>query len=246
MDELSVETVAGVMTITLNRPQRKNAFTLEMVDAWAAALRAARADSEIRVVVVTGSGDSFCAGIDLTVLAELDPTGLARMQVLTERIHAVSRALRDLDKPVLAALNGPAVGAGLDMALHCDLRFAARSARVSAGYVRAGLVPGNGSCYLLPRLVGLPLALELLFSGRFVGAEEAERIGLVNRVCDDEALQSEAMAFAQEIAAQPPLVVSMTKRLVYESLETTLGTSLQLAAAYMGVLHTAKPAGGNA
>jgi enoyl-CoA hydratase/carnithine racemase len=150
-----------------------------------------------------------------------------------------------LDKPVLAAINGPAVGAGLDMALMCDMRFAARSARVSAGYVRVGLVPGNGGAYLLPRLIGLPRALELLLSGRFVDADEAARVGLVNRVCDDKTLVAEATAFAQEIAGWSPVAVSMTKRLVYESTTTTFETSLQLAAAYMGIVQPATTANPN-
>ena len=239
MEEILIETAAGVMTITLNRPERKNAFTLEMIDAWADALRNAQGDSDVRAVIVTGTGDSFCAGIDLSVLKEIDPSPLARMEVLTERIHAVSRALRDLDKPVLAAINGAAVGAGLDMALMCDIRFAARSARMSEGYVKAGLVPGNGGCYLLPRLIGLPRALEMLLSGRFMEAEEAVRVGLVNRVCEDPALLDESLAFAQELATWSPLVVTTTKRLVYESLQTTLDTSLRLGATYMGILQSA-------
>lgn len=239
MEEILIETAAGVMTITLNRPERKNAFTLEMIDAWADALRNAQADPDVRAVIVTGTGDSFCAGIDLSVLKEIDPSPLARMEVLTERIHAVSRALRDLDKPVLAAINGAAVGAGLDMALMCDIRFAARSARMSEGYVKAGLVPGNGGCYLLPRLIGLPRALEMLLSGRFMEAEEAVRVGLVNRVCEDPALLDESLAFAQELATWSPLVVTTTKRLVYESLQTTLDTSLRLGATYMGILQSA-------
>lgn len=239
VEEILIETAAGVMTITLNRPERKNAFTLEMIDAWADALRNAQADPDVRAVIVTGTGDSFCAGIDLSVLKEIDPSPLARMEVLTERIHAVSRALRDLDKPVLAAINGAAVGAGLDMALMCDIRFAARSARMSEGYVKAGLVPGNGGCYLLPRLIGLPRALEMLLSGRFMEAEEAVRVGLVNRVCEDPALLDESLAFAQELATWSPLVVTTTKRLVYESLQTTLDTSLRLGATYMGILQSA-------
>jgi enoyl-CoA hydratase/carnithine racemase len=245
MDDLLSETVGGVMTITLNRPNRRNAFTLEMVDAWADALTAARNSPEVRAVMVTGAGDAFCAGIDLSVMQDVDPAPIARAKVLTDRIHAVSRALRSLDKPVLAAINGPAVGAGLDMALMCDMRFAARSARVSAGYVRVGLVPGNGGAYLLPRLIGLPRALELLLSGRFVDADEAARVGLVNRVCDDTTLVAEATAFAQEIAGWSPVAVSMTKRLVYESTTTTFETSLQLAAAYMGIVQPATTANPN-
>src|SRR5690242_18674455 len=120
----------GIATITLDRPERKNAFTLLTIDAWVAALNEAAADDGVRVVVVRATGAAFCAGIDLSALAAIEPTPIARKEVLSKRIHRVALALDDLDKPTIAAINGPAVGAGLDMALLCDMRIAARSARL--------------------------------------------------------------------------------------------------------------------
>src|SRR5581483_5158011 len=146
-----------------------------MIDAWAAALAGARTDGDVRVVVLTGAGDGFCSGVDLGRYdpGSAEPTPLERKRTLTDRIHRVAYALEDLDKPVIAAVNGVAVGAGMDMALMCDIRLAARSARFSEGYIRVGLVPGDGGCYYLPRLVGTAKALELLLTGDFVDGEEA-------------------------------------------------------------------------
>ena len=159
-----------------------------MIDDWAAALDRAQNDRGVRCVLLTGAGEHFCAGVDLDELAAVEPTPLARKRLFTEHIHRVMFAVERLDRPYVAAMRGYAVGAGLDMALMCDLRFAGRSARLCEGYVRVGLVPGDGGCYLLPRLVGLAKALELMFTGDIVDADEAHRIGLVNRVYDDDEL----------------------------------------------------------
>jgi enoyl-CoA hydratase/carnithine racemase len=226
----------GVATIRLNRPHRKNAFTMDMIDRWAAHLVEARTDDRVQVVVVTGAGDGFCSGADLERLEGEEPTPFERKRQLMDRIHRVALALEDLDKPVIAAVNGVAVGAGMDMALMCDLRFAARSARFSEGYIRVGLVPGDGGCYYLPRLVGTAKALELLLSGDFVGAEEAERLGIVNRVYDDDRLMDETYAFARRLAGGPPIAVRMIKRAVYQSARCDLRTALDLISSHMGVV----------
>lgn len=228
----------GIATITLNRPKIKNAFTLGMIDDWAAALRTAAADSEVRVVVVTGAGDAFCSGIELDVLSSVEPTPLARKRMLTDGVHQVARAVADLDKPLIAAVNGVAVGAGLDMALMCDLRFAARSARMSEGYIRVGLVPGDGGCYFLPRLVGPAKALELLLSGEMIDGTEAERIGMVNRVYDDAELMPATYAFAARLAALSPVAISMIKRTVYQSATMDLRASLDLVSSHMAILQS--------
>jgi enoyl-CoA hydratase/carnithine racemase len=228
----------GVATIRLNRPERKNAFTMPMIEEWAGHLAAARTDPTVRAVVLTGAGDAFCSGVDLGSLSGGERTPLQRKQTLTDHIHRIAYALEDLDKPVIAALNGVAVGAGLDMALMCDMRFAARSARFSEGYIRVGLLPGDGGCYYLPRLVGTAKALELLLTGDFVDGEEAERIGMVNRVCDDERLMDETYAFAERLAAMPPVAVGMIKRAVYQSRTTDLRTSLDLISSHMAVFQS--------
>ncbi|MEN3273066.1 MAG: hypothetical protein V7636_1827 [Actinomycetota bacterium] len=145
MADLEYALSEGVATLRLNRPERKNAFTLEMVDRWAELLVQAKRDPDVRVLVLTGTGDAFCSGVDLEHRNDGMPaTALARKQVLSERVHRIPLAMEDLDKPVIAAINGTAVGAGLDMALMCDIRIMARSARLAEGYIRVGLVPGDG------------------------------------------------------------------------------------------------------
>lgn len=229
-----------VATLQLNRPQHKNSFTLEMIDEWAQRLEEAAADPEVCVIVVTGSEDSFCAGVDLEVMHELQQrrSALEWKSVLWDRVHKIAFALERIDKPVIAAVNGVAVGAGMDMALMCDMRLMARGARLSEGYVRVGAVPGDGACYYLPRLVGRAKALELLLTGDFVDAEEALRIGLVNRLCDDAELAAQAQVFAERIAANSPIAVRTIKRAVDQSLRSDLRTSLDLISSHMGVVLT--------
>jgi enoyl-CoA hydratase/carnithine racemase len=228
----------GIATVELSRPQRKNSFTLEMVDQWAAALEEAGRDPAVRAVIVTGRGDAFCAGVDLNDLAAVEDTPLSHKQMLTHHVHAVSRALARIDKPVVAAVNGVAVGAGMDMALMCDLRFAARSARFSEGYVRLGLVPGDGGCYLLPRLVGTAKALELLWSGEFVDADEALRIGIVNRVYDDGELIERTRAYLGEVLRAPSLPLGIIKRVTYQSATMDLATSLDVISSHMAIVQS--------
>lgn len=182
MPDLEYEVTDQVATIRLNRPAQRNAFTLPMVDEWAERLAEAQRDHRVHVIVVTGTGEGFCSGIDLSWLDDTEQSPLERKQTLTDHIHRVPLALETIDKPVIAAVNGAAVGAGLDMALMCDLRLASTTARMAMSYVKVGLVPGDGGCWLLPRLIGLPRALELLWTGDTITAEHAERLGMVNSV----------------------------------------------------------------
>jgi enoyl-CoA hydratase/carnithine racemase len=237
MADLEYTVDAGIATILLNRPARKNAFTLAMVDEWARALRTAREDPEVRVVLVTGAGDAFCSGADLSTF-DGEPTTLFRKTMLTEHVHRVAHALEDLDKPVIAAVNGVAVGAGMDMALMCDIRLAAESARFSEGYVRIGLVPGDGGCYFLPRIVGMAKALELLWTGEFFDAREAHRLGVVNHVYSDEEFPAAALAFARKIADGPPIAISMIKRAAYQAAHSDLRTALDLISSHMAVVQS--------
>lgn len=229
----------GVGTIRLNRPHVRNAFTFAMVHEWATMLREAKADGDVRVVVLTATGSkAFCSGIDLGSISNANAslTPLERKSHLHDEIHKVAYALEDLDKPVIASINGAAVGAGLDMALMCDMRIAARSARLSEGYVKVGLTPGDGGAYYLPRLVGTAKALELLLTGDFVTAEEALRIGLVNRVVDDSELAAATKAFAEQIAAAPPVTARLIKRATYQSARSDLRTSLDLISSHFAVV----------
>lgn len=238
MADLEYAVQDGIGTILLNRPHVKNAFTLDMIDRWEEALRSARTDPSVRVVVVTGAGDAFCSGIDLNAFdAEADgPLGVKTL--LTDRIHRVAHAVEDLDKPLIAAVNGIAVGAGMDMALMCDVRLLARSARLSEGYIRIGLVPGDGGCYYLPRLVGMAKALELLWTGDFVDADEAQRIGIATHVHADEDFADAWWNYARKLAEQPPINVQMIKRAAYQSARSDVRTALDLISSHMAVVHS--------
>ncbi len=143
-----------VATITLNRPERKNAFTTAMVDAWADALVAASGDEQVRAVVVTGADGAFCSGVDLAEFKGAVRAPAEEKRFLTDHVHRVARAVEALDKPLIAAVDGAAVGAGMDMALMCDYRVGSRTARLAEAYIRIGLVPGDGGAWLLPRIVG--------------------------------------------------------------------------------------------
>ncbi len=239
MSDLEWSVADGVATIRLNRPERRNAFTLDMVREWAEHLRLARTDPDVRVVVLTGTGNkAFCSGVDLSSISNANPhlTPLERKSQLHEEIHRVALELEALDKPVIASINGAAVGAGLDMALMCDLRVAARSAKLSEGYVKVGLTPGDGGAYYLPRLVGTSKALELLLTGDFIDADEALRIGLVNRVVDDADLADATRALAEQIAAGPPVTIRMIKRATYQSANIDLRTALDLISSHFAVV----------
>ena len=244
MHELSYTVHNGVATIQLNRAQHKNSFTLEMIDAWAGYLVEAGRDPGVRAIVTTGSGDSFCAGVDLNVMTELQAqkSALAWKRVLWDRVHQIAFTLERLDKPVIAAVNGVAVGAGMDMALMCDMRFMAQSATLSEGYVRVGAVPGDGGCYYLPRLVGRAKALELLLTGDFIDSAEALRIGLVNRVCPDGELLAQTQAFAEKLGANSPIAMRTIKRAVDQSANVDLRTALDLISSHMGVVLTTEDA----
>jgi enoyl-CoA hydratase/carnithine racemase len=236
MADLEYTVADGIGTILLNRPHRKNAFTIEMIDQWARILVEARTDPDVRVIVLTGAGDAFCSGVDLSSMDGERPSPLQRKEHLTDHIHRVPYALEDLDKPVIAAINGVAVGAGMDMALMCDMRIIARSARLSEGYIRVGLVPGDGGCYYLPRLVGQAKALELLLTGDFIGAEEAARIGIANHVVDDDELPAATTRLARKLADAPPVAVRTIKRAVYQSARADLRTALDLISSHMSVV----------
>ncbi|WP_020108104.1 enoyl-CoA hydratase/isomerase family protein [Nocardia sp. 348MFTsu5.1] len=240
MADLEYTAENGVGTILLNRPQAKNAFTFDMIEAWADALRSARTDPDVRVVVLTGSGNAFCSGIDLSVLEAVGDEPFALKSMLTDRIHEVARAVDALSKPIIAAVNGVAVGAGMDMALMCDIRVLTQSARMSEGYIRVGLVPGDGGCYYLPRLVGMSKALELLWTGDFVDAEEASRIGLATKVFADSEFDEGYQAFARKLAEQPPINVAMIKRAAQQSVHTDLRTALDLISSHLAVVHGTK------
>lgn len=240
-EEILFKREDGVGTILLNRPEKKNAFTLNMITLWVKTLEEWRTDPEVKVIILTGAGDAFCSGADLTAAADREKQGpVEHKNVLWELIHRIPLSLEDMDKPVIAALNGVAVGAGLDMALMCDLRFAADTARLSEGYIKAGLVPGDGGCYYLPRLVGVAKALELFWTGDFIEAQEALRIGMVNRVYPANKLMEETYDFSRKLAQGPSLIIQTLKRATYQSSRVDLRTALDLISSHMAVIRSSK------
>jgi enoyl-CoA hydratase/carnithine racemase len=236
-DGLKVGVSDGIGRIVLDRPERMNAFTLEMIDAWAAALRDWRTDDAVKVVVVSATGDAFCSGGDIVEMGDrLAQTPVQRKDELFERVQRIALALEDLDKPVIAVVNGAATGAGMDLALMCDIRYAAASARFAETYVRIGLVPGAGGAHYLPRLVGVSKALELFLTGEFIDAQEALRIGIVNKVFPDDRLAEEVEKVARRMARTPPLTLRLLKRAITQGLRNDLRTNLDLISSHYALV----------
>jgi 2-(1,2-epoxy-1,2-dihydrophenyl)acetyl-CoA isomerase len=222
--EVELSRTGGVLTITLNRPDVLNALNRAVHEQLAAALREARVP-EVRAVVLTGAGRGFCVGQDLTEFRE-NASGDIADRLRTGYIPNVL-ALRALEKPVLAVVNGPAAGAGLSLACACDLRIAADSAAFVPAFIGIGLVPDSGATYFVPRLVGAARAFEWLTSNRKLTAAEAHAWGLVSEVVEDDALAARAAELAAGLAAAPTKAVAMTKRLVDRAAAATLEEQLE-------------------
>jgi enoyl-CoA hydratase/carnithine racemase len=186
---------SGVRTLTLSNPERRNAWNMDMEEEYFSLLDEADADPDVRVIIVTGAGTSFCPGLDTSALAAAAEAG--KLNLLKRRPQTYALRVR---KPMIAAINGACAGIGLMQALACDVRFAARGARFSTAYARRGLPAEYGSSWLLPRLIGVENALDLLLSGRVFSAEEAKELGLVSRLSDPETLLSEAGSYARDLA----------------------------------------------
>jgi 2-(1,2-epoxy-1,2-dihydrophenyl)acetyl-CoA isomerase len=218
----------GVATLTLNRPEKLNALNDALAEEIQAAVREADADDGVRVIVLIGAGKGFCSGLDLT-----GPRGNGREPSRKERLDDfgwVGRApllLTQIDKPVIAALNGPAAGAGLSLALAADIRLIAAGTRLTTGYIRRGLSPDGGMTFLLPRMIGAARAAELILTSRWIDAEECERIGLVARVLPVEGFAEAVASYAAELAAGPPISMTYAKRLLVQSMTADLPTILR-------------------
>ncbi len=201
----------GVVVLTLNLPERRNAMTEELTAAWAQAVPALAGDDTVRCVVVTGAGTAFCAGGDLSWI---EGSGGLTVDDLRTRMLPFYRtwlAIRGLEVPTIAAVNGPAVGAGLAVALACDLRYATPQAKLSAPFTALGMHPGMASTWLLPEVAGLPVARELLLTGRVLTGAEAVGAGLVNRTFPAESLRAEVLSIAAQVASRAPVATRLTK-----------------------------------
>ncbi|KAB2343403.1 enoyl-CoA hydratase/isomerase family protein [Actinomadura rudentiformis] len=201
----------GVAVLTLNDPDRRNAMSDEMTAAWKEAIAGLRADRQLRCVVLTGAGSAFTSGGDLSWLADTNAVAVPPLRDRMLEFYRTWLAVRELEVPTIAAVNGHAVGAGFALALACDLRYAAVDAKLLVPFTALGLHPGMATTWLLPEVAGLPLARELLFTGRAVTGAEAESYGLVNRAVPRESVLVEALSVAERIAAQAPIATRLTK-----------------------------------
>ena len=208
----------GILTITLNRPEKLNAFIGHMRRDLAEALEHAGSDRNVRVVIITGAGRAFCAGGDIAFMAELmqrrDSEEFARILGAGRRVIL---AIRQMTKPVIASINGPASGAGFNLALACDLRIASNTATLSQSFAKVGLHPDWGGSYFLPRLVTPNKACEMFFLGDPIDAGEAARLGIVNQVVAPEELEAATMQLAERLRAAPPIALAAAKHAVYMS-----------------------------
>ena len=215
----------GVALLTLNRPERLNAWTQEMEEAYFDLLADCGERDDVRAIVVTGAGRGFCAGADMDALQSIGDEGIDPAE--RDRERRPQAFPLSVPKPVVAAINGPVAGIGLVQALMCDIRFAAEDAKITTAFARRGLVAEHGISWMLPRLIGPARALDLLLSGRVVLAEEAAELGLVNRVLAPDALLDETLAYARELATYcSPASMAAMKRQVYGDLERGLAESV--------------------
>jgi len=217
--KIIVEKEDGVAKITLNIPEVLNALDGETINELKTAIKDVGRDKGVRAVVITGAGRGFCSGVNLAPSASV-------VEGLSE-IHEIIKGITTMEKPVIALINGPAVGGGLDLAMACDIRIASEKAKLSEIFVRRGLLPDMGGTYFLPRLVGLGKAKELIFTGEIIDAKEAERIGLVNKVVPHEELNSTGMELARKLAKGPALAIGKAKIAINRGMELNLDSALK-------------------
>jgi enoyl-CoA hydratase/carnithine racemase len=222
--DLIYDVDGAIATITLNRPERLNAISGGMLASFSQAFREADLDRGVRVIILTGAGKGFCSGLDLKDQGALTDGGNGNGANLPSKFDLAGSppiVLHQTDKPVICALNGAAAGYGMDLALGCDIRIASENGKLAAVFTKRGVLPESGGTWLLPRLVGWSKAAEIAFTGRTIGAQECLELGLVSRVVPHDRLMDEARALASEIAANAPLAVQATKRMMRLSLEET-------------------------
>ncbi|TVQ97976.1 MAG: 3-hxdroxyacyl-CoA dehydrogenase [Deltaproteobacteria bacterium] len=240
LKDLRYEKDGWLATITLDREETRNAYSDAMIESLVTALDVAEQDDEVRCVVITGAGGTFSGGGDLKLMQArggMFAGGPVQLRSAYLRgIQRIPRRMTRFEKPTIAAINGPAIGAGLDLACMCDLRIAANGARFGSTFVKLGLIPGDGGAYLLARIVGFPRALEMVMTGRLIDTIEAERIGLVNEIVDGADLMAAVRRQAERIANNAPLAVRLAKSAVYHSWDLNLESALNLAATYQGIV----------
>ena len=224
----------GIATITINRPQALNALNEEAISEISSRLEDAEKDENVRVIVITGAGEkAFCAGLDLKPMRDINVVRAVETSRLGQKL---TLAIEELGKPVIAAINGYALGGGLELAMACDIRIASENARLGQPEVNVGLIPGWGGTQRLPRLVGKGIAKELIFTGKMIDAKTAERMGLVNMVVPPERLKSAVEELSKEIMSKSPIAIKLVKELINISIETDQRTGLIHEAEAFGIL----------
>jgi 2-(1,2-epoxy-1,2-dihydrophenyl)acetyl-CoA isomerase len=226
MSSISTEQIKNVLLIKLNRPDKFNSFNREMALALIDTLDKAEKNKEVRAIVITGEGKAFCAGQDLS--EAVDSSGPGIKKIVEEHYNPIILKIRNIEKPIIAAVNGVAAGAGANIALACDIVFAGKSASFIQAFSKIGLIPDSGGTYTLPRLVGLQLASALMITGDKLSAEEAKGFGLVYKVFEDAELMSQTLTNASNIAAMPTKAIGLTKRLLNKSYSNDLSSQLNL------------------
>lgn len=229
-EAVQIEVRDRVAVLTLSRPDTGNAIDQEMADGLLKAALACASDDDIRAVVLTGQGKSFCVGGDVKAFAAAGPGASILVQGLTASLHMAVARLARMDKPLVTAINGAAAGAGFGLAILGDVALGARSAKFAMAYGAIGLTPDGGATWLLPRLVGYRQAQRLALTGARIDAVEAERIGLITQAIDDEALQDEAFTLAEMLARGPRRAFARTRALLHQALSNGLETQLELEA----------------
>ncbi len=237
----------GIATITINRPHVMNAITFEVIEEWRAAIETAADDDAVKVVIVTGAGRTFSAGGDPRMLLDLreknplPPIG-QRRNIKMQTMLNLARVSAMLEKPYIAAVNGPAIGGGMDIISLCDIRIASDKARFGSGFVRMGEIPTAGGCYSLPRIVGIAKACELIWTGKIITAEEALRIGYVSQVVPNDQLMPTVRELALQLAKGPTIAINLTKRLIHRCLDLDFDTAMELHLIGQGVIETTEDA----
>ena len=238
---LNIERDGAILTLTMNQPATRNALTGNTaVDEFVQACADIARDTSVRAVIITGAGPVFSSGGNVKDMQRFFGHDLSPEVIREEYrqgIQRIPKALYNLDVPTICAVNGAAIGAGLDLTCMCDIRIASDTATFAESFVKVGIVPGDGGAWLLPRAVGMSKASEMAFTGEALSAQEALACGLVSRVLPAEALMAEARALAAKIAANPGGVLRMTKRLLREGQNSTLESLLELSAGYQAIAH---------
>lgn len=237
-ETITLKKADHIATITMNRPDKMNALNRQMLQELVAAVNEVGGDDDVRVVVLAAAGRVFCSGADVSEGGKA--SGLAgtpnEMRInVRNSYQKVTSGLQTMDKPTIAMVNGAAVGAGCDFAFACDMRVGSERAKFRNGFVKVGLIPGGGGTWLYTRLMGLGRGLEFLFTGDFLEAEEAERIGVLNRLVPADELENATMELARKIAKNPPLAVQMSKTLAYKALDSNLEAALEMSAAFQAL-----------